>query len=244
METILKVLQVLYRLDSRNDFSMTLQDALALICPLLQHQFFAVVESAVVESATLRVIGSAPPLPARIWQQIQSSLPHILPTAIATQVSLSAHIKLLLFQPHQEVTAPELPSSQAIAALYHPQSFTSADQEWFQLLLPHIFQAYDNYSRYNYFCQQSIVRAASSHEHSILHHHRQLGLTHRQAEVLQYVMQGKENQEIATQLNCREATVRKHLENIYRALHVTNRTAAISYVLSQLGIVTVQSPQS
>jgi DNA-binding CsgD family transcriptional regulator len=53
-----------------------------------------------------------------------------------------------------------------------------------------------------------------------------LGLTRREAEVLQWVAQGKTNMEIGTILVLSPRTVQKHLEHIYRKLGVETRMAA------------------
>jgi DNA-binding NarL/FixJ family response regulator len=53
-----------------------------------------------------------------------------------------------------------------------------------------------------------------------------LGLTRRQAEVLQLVSRGERNADIAASLSISEHTVRHHLEDIYRRLGVTSRVAA------------------
>lgn len=64
-----------------------------------------------------------------------------------------------------------------------------------------------------------------------------LGLSQRETEVLAWVIQGKDNKEIATQLSIHPSTVRKHLENIYRKLGVQSRTEAISQALAKLGFL-------
>ena len=51
-------------------------------------------------------------------------------------------------------------------------------------------------------------------------------LTTREREILDHVASGKQNNAIALELGVAPATVEKHLENIYRKLGVTNRTAA------------------
>ncbi len=53
-----------------------------------------------------------------------------------------------------------------------------------------------------------------------------LGLTHREAEVLSWVAQGKTNPEIAILCDISVRTVQKHLEHIYQKLGVETRTAA------------------
>lgn len=53
-----------------------------------------------------------------------------------------------------------------------------------------------------------------------------LGLTEREAEVLGWVAQGKSNEDAAVVLKMCSQTVKKHLERIYSALGVANRTEA------------------
>lgn len=52
-------------------------------------------------------------------------------------------------------------------------------------------------------------------------------LTARQRELLRLVADGYTNGQIARRLSITEATVRKHLENIFERLRVTSRTAAV-----------------
>jgi DNA-binding CsgD family transcriptional regulator len=53
------------------------------------------------------------------------------------------------------------------------------------------------------------------------------GLTLAERRVLQHVAMGLSNEDIAARLFVAQSTVRKHLENAYRKLGVTNRVAAI-----------------
>jgi DNA-binding CsgD family transcriptional regulator len=62
-----------------------------------------------------------------------------------------------------------------------------------------------------------------------------LGLSQRETEVLGWLMQGKDNKTIATQMAVGASTIRKHLENIYRKLNVQSRTEAVAQALRQLG---------
>jgi DNA-binding NarL/FixJ family response regulator len=64
-----------------------------------------------------------------------------------------------------------------------------------------------------------------------------LGLSQRETEVLFWVMQGKENKTIATQMSVGQSTVRKHLESIYRKLGVQSRTEAVTNALEKLGFL-------
>ena len=56
-------------------------------------------------------------------------------------------------------------------------------------------------------------------------------LTEREFEVLQLVSQGYSNQEISKKIFVSSHTVKAHLENIYRKLHVDNRIRAIIIAL-------------
>ena len=55
------------------------------------------------------------------------------------------------------------------------------------------------------------------------------GLTPRETEVLAQVALGAGNREVAEALSISEATVRRHLANIYLKLGVTTRTAAAAW---------------
>jgi DNA-binding CsgD family transcriptional regulator len=55
---------------------------------------------------------------------------------------------------------------------------------------------------------------------------KRLGLTDREAQVLGWVSQGKSNEDTALILKIGPQTVKKHLERIYSALRVANRTEA------------------
>ena len=61
-----------------------------------------------------------------------------------------------------------------------------------------------------------------------------LGLTPREAEVLLWIAQGKANQDIATIVGCRPATVKKHTIHIFEKLGVDGRPAAILCALETL----------
>ena len=61
-----------------------------------------------------------------------------------------------------------------------------------------------------------------------------LGLTKREAETLHLAVEGKTNQQIGQTMGISERTVHKHLENVFKKLHVTNRTAAVTRALEWL----------
>ena len=56
-------------------------------------------------------------------------------------------------------------------------------------------------------------------------------LTAREHEILVWLSRGKQNSEIAAILWITPNTVRKHLENIYAKLGVTNRAGAVASLL-------------
>lgn len=61
-----------------------------------------------------------------------------------------------------------------------------------------------------------------------------LGLTMREAEVLNWISQGKSNRDIGEILSLSPRTVNKHLEQIYSKLGVENRTAAAAVAIRTL----------
>jgi DNA-binding NarL/FixJ family response regulator len=66
-----------------------------------------------------------------------------------------------------------------------------------------------------------------------------LGLTHREAEVLLWISQGKSNRDIGDILGVSPRTVNKHLEQIFVKLGVENRTSAAILAVRTLTVVSV-----
>ncbi len=62
-----------------------------------------------------------------------------------------------------------------------------------------------------------------------------LGLSERETEVMQGVLDGASNTQIGMSLNISRRTVEKHLQNIYLRLDVTSRTQAIGKVQTRKG---------
>ena len=62
-----------------------------------------------------------------------------------------------------------------------------------------------------------------------------LGLSQRETEVLALVIQGKDNNAVASKLSVYPSIIRKHLENIYNKWGVKSRTEAIAHALAKLG---------
>ena len=63
---------------------------------------------------------------------------------------------------------------------------------------------------------------------------RALGLTRRESEVMQWIIEGKTNPEIALVLGAATRTVHKHVERIFQKLGVQTRAAAVREVLQSL----------
>lgn len=59
-------------------------------------------------------------------------------------------------------------------------------------------------------------------------------LSHREMQVLQYLLQGKSNKLIADQLYLSERTIKFHCSNIYRKLNIENRVSLISKISEKL----------
>jgi DNA-binding NarL/FixJ family response regulator len=56
-------------------------------------------------------------------------------------------------------------------------------------------------------------------------------LTEREVEIITAVAQGKSNKEIAEEFYISERTVRNHTYNIYKKLHIIDRTQATLYAI-------------
>ena len=59
------------------------------------------------------------------------------------------------------------------------------------------------------------------------------GLTDREIEILEYIVQGLTKQNIADKLFLSFHTVNTHIKNIYSKLHVHTRTGAVSKVYKE-----------
>jgi len=70
-------------------------------------------------------------------------------------------------------------------------------------------------------------------------------LTERELEVIRALARGQSDRQIATSLGISEKTVRNHTSNIYRKLHIFDRTQAVIYAVRE-GVIDVEelSPQT
>ncbi|HEV7803407.1 MAG TPA: XrtB/PEP-CTERM-associated transcriptional regulator EpsA [Burkholderiales bacterium] len=68
-------------------------------------------------------------------------------------------------------------------------------------------------------------------------------VTGREIQILQWMHEGKSNREIGEILTISEFTVKNHVQNVLKKLHVRNRTQAVSCALS-LRLISSQGPRS
>ena len=94
------------------------------------------------------------------------------------------------------------------------RDFSERDRALLTLLRPHLQQAYLDAERRRRPVPQ---------------------LTPRQEDLLRLLATGYTNTQIARRLGISEGTVRTHLENIYKKLHVSSRTAAVTRAFSGQG---------
>jgi DNA-binding NarL/FixJ family response regulator len=83
--------------------------------------------------------------------------------------------------------------------------------------------------------QRSAAQAGQPSSEEQCLSYRDIGLTERQAEVLNLLIQGKSNKLICRELGLAEGTVKIHVTAILKALNVVNRTQAVVAV-SRLGL--------
>jgi DNA-binding CsgD family transcriptional regulator len=105
-------------------------------------------------------------------------------------------------------------------ALNRTGPFTEDDRQRLAEALPHLRRAYRLVERLRAAEDRGAPLGADALQHS--------GLTPRQVEVALALSAGGTNAEVAARLGIRVGTLRKHLERVYLALGVDNRTAAVA----------------
>jgi DNA-binding CsgD family transcriptional regulator len=111
------------------------------------------------------------------------------------------------------------------------RDFTDAERDLLNAARPFLIQAYQNSIRY------SDLLARHSTEHPVpeirpLESLVGLGLTDRQAQILQMLATGAADRDIAARLGLSTRTVQKHLQHCYRALGVGSRSEAAAVAWS------------
>ena len=112
------------------------------------------------------------------------------------------------------------------------RDFSEDERDLLTSLRPHFIQAYRNaearseLARLRAASERAAEEGFSQGEAAVFALMTRLGLSRREAQVLQEVAQGKTNEEIAQTIGISLSTVKTRLENVFRCLGVTSRTAA------------------
>jgi DNA-binding CsgD family transcriptional regulator len=128
----------------------------------------------------------------------------------------------------------------ALSRRANAHDFTDAERDLLNQARPFLIQAYRNAVRYSELLAttQPLNSPQGIPE---LERLAALGLTRRQAEVLQLLAAGVGEREIATQLAISHRTVQKHLQHCYRHLGVNNRSQASATAWSTIDNAPVAS---
>jgi DNA-binding CsgD family transcriptional regulator len=116
------------------------------------------------------------------------------------------------------------------------RDFTATERDLLNLARPYLIQAYRNALAHT-----DLMRASgASVSIDVL---RPLGLTERQAEMLQLIAMGYSSEHAATVLGIRVRTAQKHLERCYRTLGVNSRSEAsrVAWAASRAAMPIVRS---
>lgn len=104
-------------------------------------------------------------------------------------------------------------------------------------------------NKYSYCCQFVDIELDSVHSNALMITFRQVGsffdlnkgrlhsnygLTNREIEIVSYIMEGFRNIGIADKLFISELTVKKHIQNIFEKMRVSNRTTLVREILMLL----------
>jgi DNA-binding CsgD family transcriptional regulator len=111
------------------------------------------------------------------------------------------------------------------------RDFSDEDRDLLNAARPFLIQAYRNAIRYGELLSLGSAPQPLPPVDSLV----VLGLTRRQAEVLQQLASGASEREVAVRLGLSLRTVEKHLEHCYRRLGVDNRSAAAAIAWSPAG---------
>jgi DNA-binding CsgD family transcriptional regulator len=106
----------------------------------------------------------------------------------------------------------------AIALSREDRDFTNTERRFLNRARPYLIQAYRNALDYTALKVGLDARLRAALERA--------GLTAREAEVMALVARGASSEHAADQLGLSQRTIDKHLENTYRKLNVTTRSAA------------------
>lgn len=119
--------------------------------------------------------------------------------------------------------------------------FTDAERDLLDQARPFLSQAYRNAVRYSELLSDRQTSRATQRAPELERLGR-LGLTRRQAQVLQLLATGASERDIAIRLQISPRTVYKHLQRTYRQLAVTNRSHAAAIAWATLDTTPPTSP--
>ncbi len=133
------------------------------------------------------------------------------------------------------IVIPKPPHSVIALALGRSgKDFSERDRLLLDLLRPHLAQAHDNAATLAQLQQRSAHPNPSKNVAFTRESFERLGLTIREAEILEGIARGRTNHEIAASLYVSPFTVKTHLQRVYRKLGVGGRTEALSRALETL----------
>lgn len=110
--------------------------------------------------------------------------------------------------------------------------FTDDERDLIETARPFLIQAYRNAIQYSEPRGRGVKPAGAARPP--LEHLRALGLTRRQAQVLQQIAAGAAARDVAVELAISERTVQKHLQLCYRTLNVQSRSQAAALAWSSV----------
>jgi DNA-binding CsgD family transcriptional regulator len=116
---------------------------------------------------------------------------------------------------------PEVPGHFVGVTVNRRKNFTDREASLIRMLAPHIIRAHANAKRFTQL-QQNAASTPAFSPAALL----KAGFTPREAEILQWLIEGKRNSEIAVILGIKPRTIGKHIEHIMAKLGVETRTAA------------------
>jgi DNA-binding CsgD family transcriptional regulator len=132
------------------------------------------------------------------------------------------------------VVLPNGPGSVAALALGRSsRDFSERDRLLLDLLRPHLAQAHDNALALERLREASACPDPDTPGETLISREslRLLGLTEREADILQAIARGKTNKQVAASMYVSPFTVKTHLQRVYRKLGVRRRTEAVARAL-------------
>ncbi len=141
---------------------------------------------------------------------------HVLPVSVAWQVFRELRPALAEAEQRQGIAPARSETSESRLAGLAPEHLASEAAQ--ALALPSVFESAD----------AAGLRERAQHKTT-----RGLGLSERETQILQCLIEGYANKLIARRLDIAEATVKVHIKGLLRKINVSNRTQAAIWALNQ-----------